>query len=163
MNAIPSATAARLPVEFARLAAAYLTLVIASSSMEGIWYLDIASDLYEKEIGTLMNAQFDVLVAAIFYLVYALGAVVFSVRPALETRSLVTALRRGAMYGFFCFSAHDFTDLADVHGYTWKIALVDIAWGTFMSAAACSLAYYAGAHALSARAGDLRNSAGDRG
>jgi uncharacterized membrane protein len=142
---------ARTRVEFARLAAAYVSMVIASSSMEGIWYLGIASDLYEKEIGSLMNVQFDVLVAAIFYLVYALGAIVFSVRPALESRSLATALQRGAMLGFFCFSAHDLTDLADIHGYTWKIALIDISWGIFMTATACSIAYFAGSRALRAR------------
>jgi len=128
-------------VDTRQLVVAFLGLVVATSSLEGIWYLGVADRLYDAQIGTLMKVPFDVPVAVLFYLVYALGALIFALRPALEQRSLRHAISAGAMYGFFCFSAHNLTDLADVKGFSWVIALVDIAWGTGMSAIASLLAY----------------------
>jgi len=134
----PSAT---YRVDTRQLVVAFLGLVVATSSLEGIWYLSIAEGLYNAQIGALMKVPFDVPVAVLFYLIYALGAVIFALRPALERRSLRHAVGAGAMYGFFCFCAHNLTDLADVKGFSWQIALVDIAWGTGMSAVASLLAY----------------------
>jgi uncharacterized membrane protein len=123
------------------LIVAYLGLVVTSSSLEGIWYLGIAASLYEAKIGPLMNVQFDVSIAVLFYLVYSLGALIFALRPALQAGRWQPAARCGALYGFFCFSAHNLTDLADVKGFSWEIALVDIAWGTAMTTVACLLAF----------------------
>jgi uncharacterized membrane protein len=123
------------------LLVAFLTLAIAASSMEAIWYLNIAESLYFERIGTLMNTQFDLFVAILFYVVYSTGAVIFAVRPALQTRSWKTAVRAGALYGFFCFSAHNLTDLADMKGFSAQIAIIDMAWGTFMTATACCLSF----------------------
>lgn len=124
-----------------QLVMAYLGLVVVTSSLEGIWYLGIAADLYNAKIGPLMNVQFDVPIAVLFYLFYALGAMIFALRPALRLRSLRHAVGCGALYGFFCFAAHNLTDLADVKGFSWEIALVDIAWGTAMTAVSSLLAF----------------------
>jgi len=124
-----------------QLLLAFAALAIAASSMEAIWYLGVAERLYAERIGVLMNAQFDFFVAVLFYLFYSTGAVIFAVRPALRVRSLTVALRGGALYGFFCFSAHNLTDLADMKGFSAEIAVIDMAWGTFMTATACGLSY----------------------
>jgi uncharacterized membrane protein len=124
-------------------AIAFVAMAGAASALEGIWYLDVAEPLYQREIGRLLNVEFDGFVAILFYLVYALGALVFALRPALRSGRWQQAAGLGALYGFFCFSAHNLTDLADVRGYTATIAAVDIAWGVCMSAAASSLAFLA--------------------
>jgi len=133
----------RLP----QLLAAFATLAVAASAMEAIWYLAVAEGFYQERIGALMNVQFDVFVAFLFYFFYALGAIIFAVGPALQAGSLRLALRNGAMYGFFCFSAHNLTDLADVKGYSAQVAAIDMAWGTCMTAVACVLSYLLG-HSL---------------
>jgi len=135
-------------VGIAQLAVTYVALVVTTSSMEAVWYLGLAKDTYAAQIGSLMNAQFDVFVAALFYLCYSLGANVFSVRPALLARSWSQAAGLGALYGFFCFSAHNLTDLAYVKGYTAQIALIDICWGTGMTSVACLLSYLLGRRVL---------------
>jgi uncharacterized membrane protein len=132
----------------AQLAAAFVALVVTTSSMEAAWYLRLAEDTYAAQIGPLMKPQFDVFVAALFYLCYSLGATVFSVRPALLARSWSQAAGLGALYGFSCFSAHNLTDLADVKGYTSQIALIDICWGTCMTSLACVLSYLLGRRVL---------------
>jgi uncharacterized membrane protein len=130
-------------VSWSQAAVAYVVLVAASSSLEGIWYLGIAARYYEEQLGALLRVEFDALVAALFYLVYAAGAFVFALRPALRAASWRLAVGAGAGYGFFCFSAHNLTDLADIRGYSAAIAALDVAWGTCMSAAASTLAYFA--------------------
>ena len=129
------------PIDALPLLLAYLGLVVSSSSLEGIWYLGIAASLYDAKIGPLMNVQFDVSIAVLFYLVYSLGALIFALRPALQAGRWQVAARCGALYGFFCFSAHNLTDLADVKGFSWEIAAVDIAWGTAMTTVVCLLAF----------------------
>lgn len=145
MSASPAAPQSSAPQRIRPLqwALAYVTLVAASSSLEGIWYLGVAEGIYQRQIGALLNPEFDAGVAALFYLVYALGALVFALRPALQSRSLGRALGLGALYGGFCFCAHNLTDLADVRGYTASIAALDIAWGIFMSTVASGLAFVA--------------------
>ncbi len=127
--------------EFMQLVVAFIGLVAATSSLEGIWYLGVAEHIYQSKIGLLMNAQFDVFVAVLFYLFYSLGAIIFALYPALRAASWPLAMRAGGLYGFFCFSAHNLTDLADVKGFSWEITVIDIAWGTAMTAVACLLGY----------------------
>ena len=134
----------RQRLEPAQILAAFLGLMLVSSSLEAIWYLGIAQEVYLQRIGGLMNAQFDVFVAFLFYLLYSLGAMIFAVRPALLAGSRRHAVQMGGLYGFFCFSAHNLTDLADVKGFSWEITIIDMAWGTFMTACACALAYTLG-------------------
>jgi len=111
--------------------------------MEGLWYLGRAERPYQRPIGVLLNVQFDALVARFFCLRYALGAFVFALRPAFAAISWMLALRAGAMYGFFCFSPPNLTDLAVAGGNTTLIVALDIAWRTFMSATVCTLSYLA--------------------
>ncbi len=131
-------------LETQQLVGAFLALLAASSSLEAIWYLGIAQDVYFSRIGRLMNTEFDLTVAVFFYLIYSLGALIFVVRPAMLARSCKQAARMGALYGFFCFSAHNLTDLADMKGFSLEITIIDMIWGTIMTAAACTLAYFLG-------------------
>jgi uncharacterized membrane protein len=129
------------PLPRRALLAAFVVYVFASSAQEGIWYLGIAESLYDRHIGALMREPFDVPVAVLFYLFYALGALLFALAPALRSGRLAQAAGLSAAYGFFCFASHDLTNLADIRGYTPTIAAVDIAWGTLMSAVAGALAF----------------------
>ncbi len=135
----PTPARAALP----QLAVACVVMAITASAMEALWYLVIAKGLYFATIGALMREQFDVFVAVLFYVFYALGATALALRPALRARSWRLAMAAGATYGFSCFAAHNLTDLADLNGYSALITVVDIAWGTFMTTTASLLAFLA--------------------
>ena len=57
-----------------------------------------------------------------------------------------TALR-GALFGFVAYATYDLTNLATLEAFTWRLSLIDMAWGTI----ATGLASAAGA--ASARLG----------
>ena len=45
------------------------------------------------------------------------------------------ALYAGALFGFFAYMTYDLTNLATLRAYTTSLALLDIAWGSAVSAA----------------------------
>lgn len=81
-------------------------------------------------------------VAFIFYLLYAIGIVSFAVMPALETDSWVRAMASGALLGLIAYSTYDLSNLATLRGWSVKLSLVDIAWGTLVTSLAATLGYF---------------------
>jgi uncharacterized membrane protein len=77
--------------------------------------------------------------AVAFYIIYVLGVVFFAIKPALESRDWRSALIRGALFGFFAYATYDLTNLATLKVWSLKVSLIDMAWGTFITAAAASV------------------------
>jgi hypothetical protein len=65
-------------------------------------------------------------------------------RPGLEAGSWPKAVLYGALLGALAYGTYDLTNLAVLKGFTVKVALVDMLWGVFVTAAT-SLAGYVGA------------------
>ena len=40
----------------------------------------------------------------------------------------------GALFGLFCYATFDLTSLALLKHWNWRVAVVDIAWGSFVTA-----------------------------
>jgi len=79
-----------------------------------------------------------------FYLLYALGVCIFVIAPALSRQSLIYALQYGALFGFFCYMTYDLTNLAVIRDFPTKLAFIDMAWGSFVTALAAGIAYWVG-------------------
>ena len=66
-------------------------------------------------------------VAALFYIVYVGGIVVFAVAPALRAESLPTAIVLGALLGCIAYGTYDITNYATLRGWPIAVLFVDIA------------------------------------
>ena len=110
-----------------------------------VWLLGIAKSLYRDEMGDLMASEPKLLAGLAFYLLYALGAVIFVVIPALSKQSLIYALQYGALFGFFCYMTYDLTNLAVIRDFPVRLALIDIVWGAAVTALSATIAYWVGA------------------
>lgn len=86
----------------------------------------------------------NLLPAGLFYLLNILGLLVFTILPALNKSSLKTAVILGGLYGLMTYSTYDLTNFATLKGWPVKVVLVDIAWGTLISATVSGIAYYIG-------------------
>ena len=124
--------------------AIYSSFLITMIAIDLVWLLGIAKSLYRDEMGDLMATEPKLVAGLAFYLLYALGAVIFVVIPALSKQSLLYALQYGALFGFFCYMTYDLTNLAVVRDFPTRLAFVDIAWGTFVTALVASVAYWVG-------------------
>jgi len=122
----------------------FVTALIAAAIvfllLDAAWLTTMASVLYRPAIGHLMREDFDALAAAAFYAIYLTGLVVFVVRPASDARS---ALNRGALFGFVCYATYDLTNRATMVSWPWRVTVVDLAWGAFVTATSAWAGYRA--------------------
>lgn len=107
-----------------------------------IWLLGIAKNLYRDEMGDLMASEPKLIAALAFYLIYALGVCIFVIAPALSKQSCSDALIYGALFGFFCYMTYDLTNLAVIRNFPTKLAFIDIAWGSFATALCSGITYW---------------------
>jgi uncharacterized membrane protein len=103
-------------------------------ALDMLWLVVIAKDIYQKYMGHLMRPMPNWPVAITFYLLFIVGLIIFAIYPAVRNNSWTYALFYGAMFGFFTYMTFDLTSLAVLKDYSWQITIIDIIWGTVLSA-----------------------------
>jgi uncharacterized membrane protein len=109
-----------------------------------VWLGVVAKNLYRDAIGNLMRPSPNWPVAIVFYLLYIVGILIFAVRPGLEAGSLLTALKYGALFGFFAYMTYDLTNLATLEGWPARLAVIDTVWGSVLTGSVASVSYLIG-------------------
>lgn len=125
-----------------RYVIAYVVVALVFCALDAAWLGLLAKNFYREQIGSLLLAQPNRLAAAVFYMFYIAGVIVFAVAPALADSpdgAATPALLRGALFGLLAYMTYDLTNMATLRGWSWTIAAVDMAWGMFVtSVAACA-------------------------
>jgi uncharacterized membrane protein len=124
--------------------AVYFSFLVSFVIIDFIWLLGIAKNLYRDDMGSLMASEPKLLAGLGFYLLYALGASIFVILPAISKQSFLYAVQYGALFGFFCYMTYDLTNLAVIRDFPMRLAFVDIVWGSAVTAASSALAYWLG-------------------
>jgi len=128
--------------EWLKLAAAGTTTFVVMVALDLIWLGVIAKSTYQKGIGHLMADRPDVAVAAVFYVIYAVGLTVFSLLPHATQAGLGKTVVSAALFGFFAYATYDLTNLATLKNWPLQLSLIDIAWGTAVSAVSAGAGKY---------------------
>lgn len=127
-----------------RLPALVVQLVVAAivfSLVDVLWLSTVATDLYDDQLGALRAESPNVVAAVLVYLVLLAGLVGFVIHPAVRAGSWVQAWVVGACFGLVVYGVYELTNLAVVEGWPTPLVLIDMAWGTFLSAAVSLLTY----------------------
>ncbi len=124
--------------------AVYFSFLVSFVIIDFIWLLGIAKNLYRDDMGSLMASEPKLLAGLGFYLLYALGASIFVILPAISKQSFLYAVQYGALFGFFCYMTYDLTNLAVIRDFPKRLAFVDIVWGSAVTAASSAVAYWLG-------------------
>ena len=119
-------------------AAAWVATLIVMVALDLLWLGVIARPLYRAGIGHLMAERPDVAVAMLFYAVFTLGLTVFAVLPHGGADGWRRTLMTAAAFGFFAYATYDLTNLATLKNWPLGLSLIDMAWGTALSAAAAA-------------------------
>jgi len=127
---------------FMQAAIAYAATVIVFFAIDFVWLSYAAKTIYQREIGTLLLSQFNMPVAAGFYVFYVIGIVVFAVLPALNSGSWLTALILGGLLGLIAYGTYDLTNLATLKGWTVKMAVIDMAWGMVLTGFSATAGFF---------------------
>lgn len=129
-----------LPEMNRRFAIAYAATLGAFLALDVVWLMVMGQRLYRPAIGHLMREDFAWQPALLFYLLYILGLVVFGVMPGLGRGKPAVAAARCALFGLVAYATYDLTNQATLRDWPWVVTLVDLAWGSFASAVAGSVA-----------------------
>ena len=113
---------------------AWLTIIAVFLIIDAIWLGLVAKSFYRKQLGDLMLDQPNLMIAAVFYLVYAVAILVLASLPAAREESLSQALMLGALLGFAAYGTYDITNMATLKNWPATMSLVDMAWGTCLTA-----------------------------
>ena len=124
--------------------AIYASFLVTLIAIDLIWLLGIAKNLYRDQMGDLMANEPKLIAGLAFYLLYAIGVCIFVIVPALSKQSWIYALQYGTLFGLFCYMTYDLTNLAVIRGFPTQLALIDIAWGSFVTAVCSGIAYWVG-------------------
>jgi uncharacterized membrane protein len=121
---------------------AYLSSAVAMLCMDAVWLSLAAGRLYKPRLGDLLLATFNVVPAALFYLVYVLGVVALAVQPAIAEGRMGTATMRGALLGLVAYATYDLTNQATLRGWSAAVTVADLCWGTLLTACAATAGYW---------------------
>jgi len=113
---------------------AFFSTLVLLGILDGLWLGLVARGFYRQQLGDLMAARPNWPVAGLFYLVYAFGVTYFIVNPAIAEDRPVSALWRGALLGLLAYGAYDLTNLATLRNWPVTLTVVDLLWGTLMTA-----------------------------
>ncbi len=120
---------------------AYCVTAVFFFAIDYLWLARIATGFYRSQLGPLMLDQPKLPIAALFYILYVAGIVVFAVIPALKEQSLQTALMLGALLGFIAYGTYDITNYATLRSWPLVVVFVDIGWGIVLTSASAGFGY----------------------
>lgn len=116
-----------------QLIVAYALALVVFIGIDLVWLMGVARSLYVEEMGALLRKQPMIGAAVAFYLLYIAGLMLFAIAPGLAAGSPLKAAMLGAAMGLVAYGTYDLTNLAVIEGYTLRIALIDLAWGTVLT------------------------------
>lgn len=123
----------------------YLVTVPIFFIIDMLWLGLIAKDFYQVKLANFLGPV-NWTAAIIFYLLFIIGIIIFSVAPALEAQSLSKAIMFGALFGFFTYATYDLTNLATLKDWPILVVVVDIVWGMVLTGSVAAASYLVGKH-----------------
>lgn len=121
-----------------RWAAAYVATLVVFAAIDLAWITLVMAGLFRKHLGDILLDRPRLGAAAAFYLVYIAGILVLAVA---QSQSWKQALAMGAALGVVAYATYDLTNRATLKPWPLDVAILDIAWGGFMTACAALVGY----------------------
>jgi uncharacterized membrane protein len=119
----------------------FLIALTVFFAIDMIWLVFVAKNFYQKHIGFLMKPDINWIAAIVFYLLFIVGLVTFVISPAVEKHSWLHALLFGALFGLISYATYDLTNLATLKNWPVLVTIVDLIWGTVLSASISVITY----------------------
>jgi uncharacterized membrane protein len=122
---------------------AYVGAGITMGVLDAIWLTTMGDRLYRPVIGSIMADKPDMRAAIVFYVLYVFGIVFLAVMPGLREGSLSRTLTTAAVFGLVAYATYDLTNQATLKDWPVLITIVDLGWGTVLTATAATIGYLA--------------------
>jgi|ERR1700744_1907648 uncharacterized membrane protein len=123
--------------------ACYFAALFVFVVLDMAWLAAMAPRLYRPTLDNILIAEVNLPPAIMFYLFYPVGLVVFALIPALKSESITIAAAYGALFGFLAYATYDLTNYSTLRNWTIQLTIIDLLWGTMLSATAATVSYLA--------------------
>jgi uncharacterized membrane protein len=122
--------------ELNRYVVLYLATLIILVPIDFLFLGLFAKGFFTAHVGDMLG-ELRPVPAILFYLLYVAGILVFVSGPA--TATWPSTLLYGALFGLFCYATFELTSLSLLKHWTWPVVMVDVGWGTFVTAISATL------------------------
>jgi uncharacterized membrane protein len=119
-----------------RYAILYLATLIVIIPIDFLFLGTVAKGFFTSQVGDMLG-DIRFAPAILFYLLYVAGILIFVSGPA--TATWQSTLLYGALFGLFCYASFELTALSLLRHWTWPMVVVDVCWGTFVSAVSATI------------------------
>lgn len=117
----------------------YLATAIPFLVIDAVMLTRVMRPLFERHIGDLLIDSPRLGPAALFYLAYVAGVLLFVSVPALRAESVAQAFVMGAAFGALAYGTYEFTSYAVMRDWHWHMVLADTAWGAVLTGGSAAL------------------------
>ena len=128
-------------MQMSRVLLTYVVSVPVFFIVDMIWLGLIARGFYRKALEPLLTPNINWTAAIIFYFLFLVGILIFALLPGIERRSLVYTIAMAAFFGFISYATYDLTNLATLRDWPLMLSIVDMIWGSFLSASTAAITY----------------------
>ena len=112
----------------------FVTTSIIFLVADALMLRTVLQPVFARHLGDILyEGGFRLLPAVLFYLTYMGGMLWFASWPALRDGAPAMALLNGAILGLVAYGTYEFTNLATLKGWTWRMVATDLTWGTMLT------------------------------
>jgi uncharacterized membrane protein len=122
----------------------YFITLLVFLAIDALWLGLVAPRFYQSQIGFLMAETPNWLAAGIFYLLYPVAVTYFVVEPGIREKGVQKAALNGAIFGLVAYATYDLTNLATIKDWPLLVTVIDLIWGTLLTAATSAASVWLG-------------------
>lgn len=121
----------------------FFVIIISMILIDGLWLALMLKRFYVPNIGHLLSDSMAIWPAIIFYILYGIALNVFVVLPALKNNTgYFDLLLLGLLFGMVTYGTYDLTNQVTLKNWPWTVTLVDISWGSCLTATVSLISTY---------------------
>ena len=107
-----------------------------------IWLSIAPKYIYRPNLPGLLLDKPVLWAAALFYILYSIGATIIIIRPALIDSSVINAGINGFIFGLVAYGTWSLTNMAILKGWSPYVTFIDMFWGGLLTSFSASLSIY---------------------
>ena len=126
----------------------YVCTLVILLVADALWLGWIAKDFFYSRLAPVipLTASPVLLPTLLFYLLFTAGLLAFAVTPAIKENSLRSAWLRGGFFGLVTYATYDLTNQAFIRNWPAAVTLLDLVWGSSISAVVSAIVCLIGKH-----------------
>ncbi|MEL7214309.1 MAG: DUF2177 family protein [Pseudomonadota bacterium] len=107
---------------------------------DAIWLTFVTAPEFRATLGGIMRDTPNWTAALLFYALYGIGLVFLVAGPAIiQGTELPVVFGLGVCLGLVAYGTYELTNMATLSAWTWKLVLLDTAWGAALTGFASTL------------------------